>query len=200
MTPRDEEDRLHSQLRGGQYEFVIENNGVSQEVSLSIENIGWHTKDTVKIELRVRNYGCPTSIKEWKEDLIYLYITTYLRGKDSAKELATPLLSNIEIGGFSNQDIRISMFVYTTFPSGIWDAVGRIANLISLYHSDHFQYLKQIYQEKGDQYQETSEVIDLQDGAELAQHSENQTYIQAFGYLTDYFEYKLNDGTADKNL
>lgn len=200
VTPRDEEDRLHSELRGEEHEFVIERDGEPQEAVLSIENIGVRNENMVKIGLRLQNYDCPTTIEDWEEDIIYLYIATFLRGRGSAEERGNPLLSDIEISGFNRHDIRISMFVYTTYQSGIWDAISRIAMIINLYHSDHFQYTKELFEEMGDKYREDEEAIHLGHGAELARNSDHRNDFQAYGYITSYFGFKINEQENDNEV
>lgn len=193
LTPRDEEDRLHSELRGEEHEFVIDRDGEPQEYVLSIENMGVRNENVVKVGLRLRDYNCPTTIEDWEEDIVYLYISTFLRGKGSAEELGNPLLSDIEIHGFNRHDIRISMFVYTTYQSGIWDAISRVGMMINLYHSDHFQYTKELFEERGDEYREDDEALHVGHGAQFARHSEHHNDFQAYRYIVSYFEYKINE-------
>ena len=197
VTRRDEEDRLHAELRGEEYDFIFEADGESREAILSIENIAKHEEGLVKIGLRLRGYECPSALEDWEEDIIYLYITQYLRGSGSAKELGNPLLSELTIGGFSPHDIRISMYVHTTYQSRILDAVRRIAETITLYHSNWFQQMKELHEEKGEQFREDPDSLDLGDGVLLVEAAEDQNLLQAYSSLADYFKYKLDEETED---
>jgi hypothetical protein len=99
LTPREKEDQLHTELRGEEYEFTIIIDGEARDLTLSIENLGIDCNDSVNIGLRLENYELPTSREGWEENLIYIYIHSFLRSKESASELANPLMADLSISG-----------------------------------------------------------------------------------------------------
>lgn len=144
----------------------------------------------MNIGLRLQGYECPATLDKWEEDLNYLYVNDFLRGKGSASELANPLMADLSIAGFSPHDVRISMWVSTTFQSGIWDAVGRIALIITQYHKEWFQRLKQLENEYADQYDGHSKSIPMSVGTEISGRLEDQNLIQGYGMVLNYIKYK----------
>ncbi len=52
---------------------------------------------------------------------------------------------------------------------------------------------KKLFKERGDEYREDDKAIHLGYGAELARQSERQNDFQSYGYLTNYFEYKISE-------
>lgn len=197
LTPRDKEDRLHSELRGHEYEFKILRNGEPQEVALSVENIGLDPDNAVILTLRLKNYECPTEISDWEEDILFLYISCFLRGKGSPRELGNPLLSDIEVLGRNPHDLRFGIVVYSTYQSRIIHAIGRIASIIDVYHSDHFQYMRELYEEEGDQFKEDEESPHLGHGIEVARRSDHHNEFQASTFVSSYVNYKIAEQEKD---
>lgn len=193
LTPKEKEDRLHSELRGEKYDFTIEKEGEPRDLTLSIENIGLSHNDSVNLGLRLQNYKRPTALEEWEDDLTYIYINSFLRGKGSASELGNPLMADLSVAGFSPHDVRISLWVSTTYQSGIWDAVARVALVISQYHSDWFNRLQELEDEYGDQYEDDPQNIPMGVGKEIADCLENNNIYQSYGIVLDYLNYKTND-------
>lgn len=190
LTPREKEDQLHSQLRGEEYQFTIEVDDEPRELTLRIENIGIDQNDTANIELRLEGYEIPTSREEWEEDLLFIYINAFLRGKGSASELGNPLMADMSVGGHSKYDPRISFWVSTTAKSGIWDAVGRVAFTISQYHREWFKKLREVRDKWSEAYLDEDEKMPLGVGAEVVEYSEDQNLIQGYGRACNYIQYK----------
>ena len=199
LSHRDEEDRLQSELQGDEYEFTLESGDEYQDIALVVDNIALKSDNTVLVSLRLDDYECPTSIDDWEEDITYLYLTTYLYGSGSAKELSSPLLSDIEVTGHNPRDIRISMYVYSTYQSSIWHAIERIAETIHQYHSDYFLYTRKLYTEIREEYIEDTDSLNMNHGLELAQRSDHHNVFQATLYLNNYFDYRIDEDAGEKN-
>jgi len=193
VSPRDKEDRLHAELRGETLEFTVEEGEQPKDLSLVIDNIGLDTNESVNLGLRLDGFECETNLEEFDADLNFLYVYAFLKGEGSASEFANPLMADLKVAGYSPYDVRMSLWVSTTYQSGIWDAIHRVAVVVSHYHHEWFNCLQELSEEYANQYSEEQNDIPMQAGVEIAEHLNSYNYVQGYGLLLDYINYKRDE-------
>jgi len=182
------EDRLHSEIQGEELDFTIKSHGEPKDVQLQVQNLAVDQSYNVLLQIRLREYECPTDVDDWAEDIKFLYATNFLR---DSKELGNRLLSGVEVMGLNRHDIQIHFTVHRTSLSGIWEAVNRFSNVISVYHNGHFQTTKRLYREIDENSGENTD-IPMEVATDLLEEDPDWNIIQAHNYLRDYANWKSN--------
>lgn len=192
-SPQEKEDRLHSKFRGEEFEFTVEEDGEPKDLSIFIENIALQPNDNARVDFRLDGFENPTSFDDLNDDFNFIYTIIFCRGAGSAYELGQPLMGKIDIAGYSPYDVHINATISSYAQSEIIVAIDRLKLVVSHYHHDWFQLLKELREEYADQYDGDPEDVPMEAAIGLTDHLTGTNVMQAYGLLLNYLKYTSNE-------